>query len=174
MAVAQQARHAQASVQASAEPRRQAPRDFAGRAWDAAGRAADPKIVLRLSVVGRAGTILQLHRHLKPLHAGTASDMSGAARGSCFARRADGESARCQPPIAFSNKKHSSSLIITIIGWLNLHLTSPSQLFGDTNITMTGETTPTRELSTGSPQNLPLFQSLAEKSPNSSPRDSNP
>ena len=41
MAVAQQARHAQASVQASAEPRRQAPRDFAGRAWDAAGRAAD-------------------------------------------------------------------------------------------------------------------------------------
>ena len=39
---------------------------------------------------------------------------------------------------------------------------------------MTGETTPTRELSTGSPQNLPLFHSLAEKSPNSSPRDSNP
>ena len=43
-----------------------------------ASRAADPKIVLRLSVVGRAGTILQLHQHLKPLHAGTASDMSGA------------------------------------------------------------------------------------------------
>ena len=39
---------------------------------------------------------------------------------------------------------------------------------------MTGETTPTRELSTGSPQNLPLFQSLAEMSPNSSPRNSNP